>query len=96
VTDPPAAAKRFRFLARFNGNGKRYTMAEGAPNLFLSGCPVSRAGTHIPQSYAPGLTLFWQGYVTDLRGCVPLQVYASSGARPIRVTVPAGRAACRS
>jgi hypothetical protein len=96
VTDGPAAAKRFRFLAWFNGNQKPYTMAEGAPNLFLSGCPVSPVGTHIPESYAPGLTMFWQGYVTDLRGCVPLDVHGSPGARPIRVTVPAGGATCGS
>ena len=64
--------------------------------LFLSGCPVSPVGTHIPESYAPGLTMFWQGYVTDLRGCVPLEVYGSLGARPIQVTVPADGATCRS
>jgi len=96
VTDGPAAAKRFRFLAGFNGNQRTYTMAEGAPNLFLSGCPVSPVGSHIPESYAPGLTMFWQGYVTDLRGCVPLEVYGSLGAPPIRVTVPAGGATCGS
>jgi hypothetical protein len=93
VTDAAAAGGRFRFLAGFNGNGKPYTMTEGAPSLTMSGCPASPAGTNIPESYAPGLTMFWQGYVTDLRGCVPLEVRASRAAGPVTVTVPAGRAA---
>ena len=96
VTDAPPAAGRFRFLASFNGSGKPYTMTEGAPSLALSGCPASPVGTNIPESYAPGLTMFWQGYVTDLRGCVPLEVRASRAARPVTVTVPAGRASCGS
>ncbi len=58
-------------------------MAEGAASLTMSGCPASPVGTNIPESYAPGLTMFWQGYVTDLRGCVPLEVHASRAARPI-------------
>ena len=49
VTDAPAARGRFRFLARFNGNGKPYTMTEGSPSLTLSGCPVSPVGTYIPE-----------------------------------------------
>jgi hypothetical protein len=93
VTDAPAAGGRFRFLADFNGGGQPYAMAEGAASLTMSGCPASPVGTNIPESYAPGLTMFWQGYVTDLRGCVPLEVRASRAARPITVTVPAGRAA---
>jgi hypothetical protein len=96
VTDAPAARQRFRFLAHFNGNGKPYTMFEGAASLTMRGCPAGPVGTNIPKSYAPGLTMFWQGYVSDLRGCVPLQVRASLAARPVTVTVPAGRAACNS
>ena len=96
VTDAPAAAGRFRFLAGFDRNGKPYTMAEGAPGLTLAGCPVTPAGTSIPEGYAPGLTMFWQGYVTDLRGCVPLQVRRPGAARPIQVSVPAGHGACGS
>jgi hypothetical protein len=38
--------------------------------------------------------MFWQGYVTDLRGCVPLEVHRPGVVRPIQVTVPAGHAAC--
>jgi hypothetical protein len=91
-----AARGRFRFLARFNGTGKPYTMTEGDPDLTVAGCPASPVGTNIPESYAPGLTMYRQGYVTDLRGCVPLQVRTPRAARPITVTVPAGRAACGS
>jgi hypothetical protein len=96
VADAPAARERFRFLDHFHGNGKRYTLAEGAPSLTMSGCPASPVGTGIPERYAPGLTMFWLGYVTDLRGCVPLKVTDPIAVRPITITVPAGRAACDS
>jgi hypothetical protein len=84
VTAGPATAGRYRFLATFNNDGEPYTMAEGAPGLTLAGCP---AGTNIPASYAPGLTMFWEGYVTDLRGCIPLEVRTSAASQPIRVTI---------
>jgi hypothetical protein len=54
------------------------------------------AGTRIPEIYAPGLTLFWEGYVTDLRGCIPVQVRASAASPPIRVTLAAGAGNCGS
>lgn len=96
VTDGAAAGGRFRFLGAFNNSGIPYTMSEGAPGLTLVGCPVGPAGTDIPDSYAPGLTLFWEGYVTDLRGCIPLEVRAGPASQPIRVTVDAAGAGCRS
>jgi hypothetical protein len=96
VTAGPATRGRFRFLARFNSAGNPYTLAEGAPGLTLAGCPAGPAGTHIPESYAPGLTMFWEGYVTDLRGCIPLEVRTSRASRPIRVTVPADNGGCGS
>ncbi len=96
VTAAPATGGRFRFLASFNGGGTPYTLAEGAPGLTLAGCPAGPAGTDIPESYAPGLTLFWQGYVTDLRGCIPLQVRTSQGSQPIRVSLPAADGGCGS
>jgi hypothetical protein len=94
VTAAPATAGRFRFLARFNTGGDPYTLAEGAPGLTLVGCPAGPAGTDIPASYAPGLTMFWEGYVTDLRGCIPLEVRPSPASQPIRVALPGANGGC--
>jgi hypothetical protein len=88
VTDTPAAARRFRFLAGFTGSDA-YRKRVGAPGLTLVGCPPDPTGTNIPESYAPGLTMFWQGYVNDLGGCIPLEVRTPSARRPIRVTLGA-------
>jgi hypothetical protein len=88
VTAAPATKGRYRFLAHFNNDGSPYTLAEGAPGLNLVGCPVSPIGTRIPASYAPGLTMFWEGYVTDLRGCIPLEVRTAPASQPIRVILP--------
>jgi hypothetical protein len=96
VRTAPAAGGRFRFLASFNSTGKPYTLAEGAPGLTRAGCPAEPAATNIPESYAPGLTMFWEGNVTDLRGCVPVQVSTSPASQPIRVTLAATSARCRS
>lgn len=87
VTAGPATAGRYRFLATFNNDGQPYTITEGAPGLTLAGCPAGPAGTNIPASDAPGLTMFWEGYVTDLRGCIPLEVRTSTASAPIRVTI---------
>jgi hypothetical protein len=87
VTAGQATAGRYRFLATFNNDGRPYTMTEGAPGLTLAGCPAGPAGTNIPKSFAPGLTMFWEGYVTDLRGCIPLEVRTSAASAPIRVTI---------
>jgi hypothetical protein len=87
VTAGQATAGRYRFLATFNNDGQPYTMTEGAPGLTLAGCPAGPAGTNIPASDAPGLTMFWEGYVTDLRGCIPLEVRTSTASTPIRVTI---------
>ncbi len=96
VTTAPAAGGRFRFLANFNSDGNPYTLTEGAPGLTLVGCPAGPAGADIPQGYAPGLTMFWEGYVTDLRGCIPLQVRTSPASQPIQVTVAAADGGCGS
>jgi len=96
VSAVPELGGRFRFLASFNSSGQPYTLAEGAPGLTLAGCAAGPPGTKIPEIYAPGLTLFWEGYVTDLRGCVPVQVRASAASQPIRVTLAAGRGNCGS
>jgi hypothetical protein len=90
VTAAPSFGGRFRFLASISG-GETASLAEGAPGLTLSGCPPSPIGHRIPASYAAGLTMFWEGYVTDLRGCIPLEVRSSPAGPPVRVTVaPAG------
>ncbi len=73
-----------------------YTLSEGAPGLTLAGCPAAQVGHHIPARYAPGLTMFWEGFVTDLRGCIPLDVRASSGSQPVRVTIAATDGGCGS
>lgn len=96
VTAAPALGGRFRFLAGFHTGGAPYTLSEGAPGLTMSGCPATQVGHHIPASYAAGLTMFWQGYVTDLRGCIPVEVRTSPGSPPARVTLAAGNGGCGS
>ncbi|HEY7145700.1 MAG TPA: hypothetical protein VH637_15775 [Streptosporangiaceae bacterium] len=91
----PQAAGQFLFLGDFKNTGA-YSMRDGQPGLTLAGCPRGPAGTHIPARYAPGLTLFWQGYVTDLTGCLPLQVRALPGGHTIPVTLRLGRRGCAS
>ena len=96
VTAAPSLGGRFRFLAGFNNSGTPYTLSEGAPGLTLAGCPAGPLGHHVPAKYAPGLTMFWEGFVTDLRGCIPLDVRASPGSHPVRVTIAATDGGCGS
>jgi hypothetical protein len=96
VTVGSPAGGGFRFLPGFHGDGAPYTLAEGARSLKLVGCPAGPAGTGIPESYAPGLTMFWQGYVTDLRGCIPVEVRTSPASPPVRVVLPAADGGCGS
>jgi hypothetical protein len=96
VTAAPSLGGRFRFLGSFNGGGTPYTLSEGAPGLTLAGCPAIPVGHRIPARYASGLTMFWEGFVTDLRGCIPLDVRASSGSPPVRVTIAATDGGCGS
>ena len=96
VTAAPSLGGRFRFLADFNNSGTPYTLSEGAPGITLAGCPASQVGHHVPARDAPGLTMFWEGFVTDLRGCIPLEVRASSGSQPVRVTIAATDGGCGS
>ena len=96
VRAAPSLGGRFRFLAVFNNNVTPYTLSEGAPGLTLRGCPASPAGHHVPARYAPGLTMFWEGFVTDLRGCIPLDVRAGPGSHPVRVTIAATDGGCGS
>jgi hypothetical protein len=96
LSTAPAAGERFRFLANFNNADKPYTLAEGAPGLTLVGCPAGPAGTNIPESYAPGLTMFWEGYVTDLQGCIPVEVRTSPASQPITVALATANGGCGS
>ena len=96
VTAAPSLGGRFRFLGGFNNSGTPYTLSEGAPRLTLAGCPASPLGHHVPASYAPGLTMFWEGFVTDLRGCIPLEVRASPDSPLVRVTIAATDGGCGS
>jgi hypothetical protein len=91
VTGIPGLGGRLRFLANVSA-GQRASLAQGAAGLTLAGCPAAAPGVaRVPAAYAPGLTMFWEGYVTDLRGCLPLQVRAMPAGPPVRVTVaPAG------
>jgi hypothetical protein len=95
VTVAPQAAGDFRFLDGFN-NSDAYTLREGEPGLTLVGCPKGPPGQDIPAGYAPGLTMSWQGYITDLTGCVPLQVQALPGGQKTSVTLQLSGGSCSS
>jgi hypothetical protein len=75
ITTPPADWSRFRFLTRATASAK-YTLTDGVRGLTLVACPSYRVFPGIPPGDAPGLTLFYLplGYVTDLTGCLPLEV----------------------
>jgi hypothetical protein len=89
VTAAPSVAGRFRFLASFNGNNQPYTLREGSRALKLVGCPAVTIAPGIPAGDAPGLTIWWQGYVTNLRGCIPLDVRVSPATKVTRVVIAA-------
>ena len=87
---------RFRFLASVSA-GQRATLAQGAPGVTLAAVQCRRSGVaRLPAIYAPGLTMFWEGFVTDLRGCIPLEVRASPASPPVRVTVAPDGGSCAS
>lgn len=75
ITTPPTDWSRFRFLTRATPSG-RYTLQDGVRGLTLVGCPSYRVFPGIPPGDAPGFTLFYLplGYVSDLTGCIPLQI----------------------
>jgi hypothetical protein len=72
TTSQPA---RFRFMTR-EVAAAGYTLHDGVAGLTLAGCPYDRFPPGIPAAYAAGLTLFYLplGYVTDLTGCLRMQV----------------------
>jgi hypothetical protein len=73
VTTPQPA--RFRFVTSQSGSG-RYTLRDGFAGVTLVGCPHYRFPHGAPEAYAAELTIFYLplGYVTDLTGCLPVQV----------------------
>ena len=94
VTGGPGLGGRFRFLASVSA-GQRASLAQGARGVTLAGCPAPPQGVALlPAIDAPGLTMFWEGFVTDLRGCLPLEVRASPASQPVRVTVAPGGGRC--
>jgi len=66
---------RFRFMTSKTASGT-YTLRDGVAGITLVGCRSYRVPPGIPEGYAAGLTLFYLplGYVTDLTGCLPVQV----------------------
>ena len=94
VTGGPGLGGRFRFLASVSA-GQRASLAQGARGVTLAGCPAPPQGVALlPAIDAPGLTMFWEGFVTDLRGCLPLEVRASPASQSVRVTVAPGGGRC--
>jgi hypothetical protein len=75
ITTPPADRSRFRFLTHRTKPGT-YTLRDGFAGLTVVACPWQRVWAGIPESDAPGLTLFYLplGYVTNLTGCLPLEI----------------------
>jgi hypothetical protein len=75
ITTPAADRSRFRFPTSRTGSGT-YTLGDGVAGLTVVACPYQRVRAGIPESDAPGLTLFYLplGYVTNLTGCLPLQI----------------------
>lgn len=95
VSATPAARRHFRFLPDLHGNTGGYSLRDGSPDLTLVGCPASPVGTGIPEAYAPGLTMYWVIYITDLPRCLPLQVRQLPAGKLRRVTVSTAGGTCR-
>lgn len=66
---------RFRFITSDNASGT-YVLRDGVAGITLIGCPSYQVPPGMPEAYAAGLTLFYLplGYVTDLTGCLPMQI----------------------
>jgi hypothetical protein len=73
ITTPQSG--RFRFVTRHAAHGS-YTMRDGVAGVTLVGCASYPIPRGMPEAMAAGLTLFYLplGYVTDLTGCLPVQV----------------------
>jgi hypothetical protein len=94
LTGAPSARGHLEFLPYFDK--VRQLRRNKAAGVTFVGCPFVPLppGATIPESYAPGLTLFWIGYVTDLRRCLPLQLRTPGAPQTIRVTLPMNGRTC--
>lgn len=92
ITAAPGAHGRFRFLPGY-GSLDKFTLHSGAPTLTVAGCP-ERTGGAARVANRNGPTVFWVAYVTDLHGCVPLQVRQRPSGRPVRVNLPLSSRSC--
>ena len=74
-----AQPDRFRFITRENASGT-YTLRDGVAGITLVSCQSYQVPHGIPEAYAAGLTLFYLplGYVTDMTGCLPMQIRTSA------------------
>jgi len=94
LTGAPLARGHLEFLPDFDKvRGLVRTRAAG---VTFVGCPAvpTPPAASIPEGYAPGLTLFWFGYITDLPRCLPLEVRTPAAPRPIRVTLSMDGGTC--
>jgi hypothetical protein len=66
---------RFRFITSASA-ASAHTLHDGVAGITLVGCPRYQVEPGIPAADAAGLTLFYLplGYVTDLTGCLPMQI----------------------
>jgi hypothetical protein len=70
-----AQPSRFRFITSDNSSGA-HTLHDGVAGITLVACPNYQVPRGIPEADAPGLSLFYLplGYITDLTGCLPMQI----------------------
>jgi hypothetical protein len=95
LTGAPPASGHLEFLPYFD-KARPPLRRDQAAGVTFVGCPAVplTPGATIPESYAPGLTLFWIGYITDLRRCLPFEVRTPAAPRPVRVTLPMPGGTC--
>jgi hypothetical protein len=98
ITTAPADRGRFRFLTHGTVTGA-FTLRDGVAGLTVIACPRQYVAPDTPEAYAPGYTLFYLplGYVTDLTGCLPLEI-ASPPSWQVRWTanLPVHGRSCKS
>jgi hypothetical protein len=88
LTGAPSARGHLAFLPYFD-KARQPRRRNPAAGVTLTACPLvpTPPGGTIPERYVPALTMFWIGYITDLRHCLPLEVGTPGVTRLIRVTL---------